>query len=98
MNHPCPAQVTGRGRAADADILDHLRALGDDDLRSLSHEELMDLLADFEAELSEAQLATVAAIIDEYDDDDGDDEAAPEDVDVGEAPAAPEDAVTSPLH
>ena len=58
----------------------------------------MDLLADFEAELSEAQLATVAAIIDEYDDDDGDDEAAPEDVDVDEAPAAPEDAVTSPLH
>ena len=56
----------------------------------------MDLLADFEAELSEAQLATVAAIIDEY--DDGDDEAAPADVDVGEAPAAPEDAVTSPLH
>ena len=93
-----PQRVTGRGRAADADILDHLRALGDDDLRSLSHEELMDLLADFEAELSEAQLATVAAIIDEYDDDDGDDEAAPEDVDVGEAPAAPEDAVTSPLH
>ena len=58
----------------------------------------MDLLADFEAELSEAQLATVAAIIDEYDDDDDADEAAPEDVDVGEAPAAPEDAVTSPLH
>ena len=61
----------------------------------------MDLLADFEAELSEAQLATVAAIIDEYDDDDDGDEApetSPEDVDVGEAPAAPEDAVTSPLH
>lgn len=93
-----PQRVTGRGRAADADILDHLRALGDDDLRSLSHEELMDLLADFEAELSEAQLATVAAIIDEYDDDDDADEAAPEDVDVGEAPAAPEDAATSPLH
>ena len=59
----------------------------------------MDLLADFEAELSEAQLATVAAIIDEYDDDDNEaPETSPEDVDVGEAPAAPEDAVTSPLH
>ena len=86
-----PERVTGKGGAPprEPDILDHLRALSEDDLRSLSREELMDLLGDFESELSEAQLAVVAAIIDEYSDDEGDED---------EAAAPPGEEVGSPLH
>ena len=72
-----------------ADLLDHLHGLTDDDLRGLTRDELMDLLAQFESDLTEPQLATVHDIITGYSTEEEDSDEDDQENEVQQAPLPP---------